>query len=334
MKHAPSVMVPGNKEGVIRYLEDEEDCNLDIESFRTPQDLVRKLSDRELEWVASDDYLPNLRLLAKLQGKLRVKTSAYCGVFFGLRALSGAGFAQESGRMISVASSLLPWRIITWEYRQLLQRVTCRVAMSRYADTMLSELYGVTAHGIVSPILAPAFRSYDLSAGIMRDSAVFYSGNLNESGAAERFLKDHLEVCDRYGLKPLVLGSPPRHLSRNVATIVRGCSDSELAQLYARASWVFTPQPWEAFGYVGPEALSCGSEAVLVRYQPWIEALGQDYVPPIIGASRGALSRWYNSQTPSTERSLARFRRAELIRKAFGPEESAQKFLAYLQSAV
>lgn len=319
------VGVPEDATSVNRYLRTEERVQAVTFGFPSRQDIEQTLSRNSAKIVVSDDYLPNLHLLSQLRANLHVKTMSYCGVFYGLSTLNPVRTRVDYPGLVIRIGRVIPWRAITRDYRRMLARVDCVLGMSRYACHLLYDLYGVESSDLIYPILGPAFRDPNSSTNARRDLLLVYAGD--KTGDQEDGLNSDrvARTAEEVGLETVAFGRMGHLLAGPRVRVLGDCSDAELAKSYQRAALVYAPQKWEAFGYVGAEAVSCGAPIVLPRYQPWLEIMGPAYAPII-------LSRFQDLARVTTSRKDLQARADELslhsenLRRTLSPESAAKLF--------
>lgn len=254
----------------------------DVHFSESKSELIRLVSDLDLDCIVTDDFLFRMRLGAQIAGTHAIPRLTYCHIFFGLQLLNPRLHHAPIGasKFLSVAASSFPFVLASSEYRRLLGTATVRIANSMFTSLMISTLYGVEVHDVLYPAIDPSvFKPPENPGGRDVESAVVYTGRKGELGRVD--LREVLRVSGRWGVKTYeAFGYRNSWLGQEAARAgikVRWHSDmseGDLANLYGQSSLTFAPQRWENFGFVGPESLSCGTPIVLSRYQPWLEITG------------------------------------------------------------
>lgn len=209
--------------------------------------------------VVADDWHGSVA--TELTTDLDANVVLYAQTPFGLHSLTSG---RPSSLIRHKVGNLVPFRILSREYRRTLESSCGVLANSRRTSDLLRYVYGVSPYGVVyPPVDMDAFRP---RGGNKERDVLVYMGshpwdtdvvlatNLArkalEGGAVERVhffgSRDSLNVIRSLLPSPRV-------------EIHRGLTDEELAKLYSRCALTIAPQHDELFGYVPVESLACGT---------------------------------------------------------------------------
>jgi hypothetical protein len=254
-------------EGHIKNL--GEQYGFDVVASHDFSSLVNNLKPKNVEKIISDDYVPRLKLLFQISRRIGTKSVVYCQVLYGLHSITRGHYEALPLwlRSAYLVSSFIPFKILTYKYRNLLLQADTVIADTKFISTLLNMFYGVSPAGIVyTPINDKIFTLSNTA--IEKDGVLIYLGS--EAGdTSVELVQKLVDAVTSKSCKVHLFGNESVYdkIEKPANNVVyhKKIPDEELSKLYSSVNLTIAPQIIEFYGLVPVESLSCGTR-VLTRY--------------------------------------------------------------------
>jgi glycosyltransferase involved in cell wall biosynthesis len=285
---------------VLRGMEDFAPLKSTIASSDNIDELAHILNRNSVDYLISDDYVPRVRFLLKMAQKANVRKGVYVQLLYGMHTLM-QNFSKDAldfkSKLVFSIFPLIPFRLLSRRYCDLLKKFDTIVANSRFTASLLRYLYGVEVNGVVyPPVDGMVFRPH-LTNGIANEVIIYCGSNAGDTDPT--LLKQLLELLissnsidkiNLFGNKAIyhLLG---KLVSSSMINIVQGISDMELAQMYSKSILTISPQEWETFGYVPIESMLCGTPVLAFASQPFSELVQDKNIAHLVYSRKALLEK-------------------------------------------
>ena len=235
---------------------------LDVYMYESKKSYLSMLHDLKPDLIISSDYPKVMKILLRIKEDLKIRVGVYAQILFGLNTLGSRSKSNIEFRL----GSLAPWRLLTHEYKKMMEKMDVVIANSYTTQYVLTHFYDIRVNGVVYPPVGINFRSFVdklLKENLDREGILIYVGHYPDY-YIRNINKTISELDSRLKVKCFGGQVPNAECHKFV-------SDNELAKLYASSIATYVAPAWETFGYVGPESLLFGTPVLVDTYQPWLE---------------------------------------------------------------
>jgi len=262
---------------VLQGIDDVKSFTSGTVSTGNLDELVRILKRSGVDYIVSDDYAPRVELLMKLSRRLNLRKGVYVQLLYGMHALMRSyskGTVNFKSELTFSLIPLIPFRLLSKRYRDLLKDCDTLMANSHFTASILCYLYGLEVRGVLyPPVDEMIFRPY-LSNGTVKEVVLYCGSNAGDTDPA--LLKQLLELLvnsnciDKINLlgNKAVYSLMGEFVSHSKVNLIESVSDMELAAVYSKSILTISPQEWETFGYVPVESMLCGTPVLAFASQP------------------------------------------------------------------
>lgn len=249
-----------------------------IRNFESPQTLAEVCHQEEPDFILTTDPVHHLSLALRLRVNGKTLIGVFTSAFFGLHALVQSPplnpEAPAFDRLKYRAEKLIPFAVLTRRYRHFLRQCDYVVGNSKYAAIISHDFYGTKPAGVIySPVEFEYLRG---SQGVLPRSGflVFvggrWDGDVRVVFPTVKKLVNLGHSVNLFG-DGLKLRVVEREFRGNAVRCHYNVSTDRLLRLYQGSVATLILPEWEAFGYVGPESILCGTPVVTAGPQPWME---------------------------------------------------------------
>lgn len=230
-----------------------------VSSLEEAEDIVG-----DVDYIFIDDK--RIKTGLKLKKRARVPMIVYAQILFGFHSLGIDSHFDSLGVKLEYGiSRLIPFRILTYNYRKMLSSSNLLISNSSAMSTLLNFVYGFPDNYVVFP---PVDTSVFRNLSIYKDSILVFlgrRGDLNEYRAID--ILNQLAQEKKLFLQIFGTDELPKNtiVTKNMI-INKNLTDNELINLYCRSFVTVCIQKQEFFGYVPVESLACGTPSLTLYF--------------------------------------------------------------------
>jgi len=236
---------------------------LDVYMFESKNSFLSKLHDLKPDLIISSNFPQVMNILLQIKENLKIRIGVYAQYLFGINTL---GSSRSKYNIKFRLGSLVPWRLLTHEYKKMMERMDVVIANSYTMQYVLAHFYDIKVNGVVYPPVGVNLRPFIdklLKEKSDREEILVYIGHYPDYYIRD-INKTISELASHFKVKCFGGQIPNLECHKFIP-------DDELAKLYASSIATYVTTAWEGFGYVGPESLLFGTPVLLDTYQPWLE---------------------------------------------------------------
>jgi len=235
---------------------------LDVYMFESKNSFLSTLHDLKPDLIISSDYPKVMKILLRIKEDLKIRVGVFAQIPFGMNTLGSRSKSNIKFRV----GSLVPWRLLTHEYKKMMEKMDVVIANSYTMQYVLTHFYDIRVNGVVYPPVGINFHPFTdklLKEKLDREGILIYVGHYPDYYIRD-INKTISELASHFKVKCFG-GQVPN------AECHKFIPDNELAKLYTSSIATYIAPAWEGFGYVGPESLLFDTPVLVDTYQPWLE---------------------------------------------------------------
>ena len=246
--------------------------------FESPQALAEVCDREEPDLILTTDTPHRLSLALRLRVNHKTLIGVFTSAFHGFHALVRSPplnpEAPAFSRFELSAEKLIPFAFLTRRYRDLLKRCDYVVGISKYATIISRDFYGTKPAGVIYP---PVELNYlqESQGVLLRSGFLIFVGGRWHGDVSVVFptVKKLVNLGHSVNLfgDESKLRVVEREFRGNAVRCHYNVPTDQLLRLYQGSVATLILPDWEAFGYVGPESILCGTPVVAECIQPWME---------------------------------------------------------------
>lgn len=253
----------------------------ELRALDGPDGLIAECRKEKPDVILTIDSLRHLQWAGRIKDECGASLGTYTSVFRGLHALlvspEGNPSLSPVLRMQFQLPKLIPFALLTYRYRHILEQSDSIVGNSQYAAILSRDFYGTKPAAVVYPPSEPVFLSVTRDGSTRVSFLVFvggkWDGDVRRVFPTVGMLLDHGHEVNAFG-DAAKLHVMEENFRGRGAHCHYDISTTSLVRLYQKSAATLVTQAWEAFGSVGPESILCGTPVVSVGFQPWMELVG------------------------------------------------------------